>query len=84
MIKFRGKLTSNDWCLKQDKHCSFLLLISLPLWQHGLDYFLPLCSVMVNFLVCFMVCFSVQKAAIPPLLEGKDVFVKSKTGTGAS
>lgn len=25
---------------------------------------------------------SVQKAAIPPLLEGKDVFVKSKTGTG--
>ena len=32
----------------------------------------------------FMVCFSVQKAAIPPLLEGKDVFVKSKTGTGAS
>ena len=29
MIKFRGKLTSNDWCLKQDKHCSFLLLIFL-------------------------------------------------------
>lgn len=25
---------------------------------------------------------SVQKAAIPPLLEGRDVFVKSKTGTG--
>ena len=28
------------------------------------------------------VFYSVQKAAIPSLLEGRDVFVKSKTGTG--
>ena len=26
--------------------------------------------------------YSVQKAAIPSLLDGRDVFVKSKTGTG--
>lgn len=30
----------------------------------------------------YFLALSVQKAAIPLLIEGRDVFVKSKTGTG--
>ena len=35
----------------------------------------------IIYLILDFAC-SVQKAAIPSLIEGRDVFVKSKTGTG--